>query len=126
MDQPREEFVKWLDERVQATGGLREAARRANVSHATLLRGLQGEPLSLRTLEGISAWTGVSLVRLLHLYGSEVPEDERVEAVIARVLDQYPQLRGILEQSLDVLDDEAVAEIIEYVEFQAERRRRQR
>ena len=125
MDQPREEFVKWLEERVQTTGGLREAARQADVSHATLSRGLQGEALSLTTLEGISKWTGVSLVRLLHLYGSEVPEDERVEAVLARVLDQHPQLREILAESLDVLDDEAIAGVIEYIEFQAERRRRQ-
>jgi len=124
MDQPREEFVKWLEERVQTAGGLREAGRQANVSHATLLRALQGEALSLRTLEGISNWTGVSLVRLLHLYGSEVPEDERVEAALARVLDEYPQLREILAVSLDVLDDEAIAEVVEYIQFQAERRRR--
>ncbi len=122
---PREEFVKWLEERVQATGGLRASAQKAGISHATLLRGLQGEPLSLRTLEGISKWTGVSLVRLLRMYGSEVPDDERLEAAIARVLDEYPQLKETLLESLEVLDDEAVAEVLEYIEFQTQRRRRQ-
>jgi hypothetical protein len=67
----REEFVNWLDGQVQRAGGLRAAGSKAGVSHATLLRGLQGEPLSLTTLEGISKWTGVSLTRLLRLYGEE-------------------------------------------------------
>ena len=123
-DTEREEFVNWLEEQVQREGGVRTAAAKVGVSHGTLLRGLQGEPLSLTTLEGISRWTGVDLVRLLRLYGAQINEEQRVEAALARVLDQYPQLRKTLEVALDDLDDEALAEIIRYIEFRAQERHR--
>ena len=122
----REEFVNWLDGQVQRAGGLRAAGSKAGVSHATLLRGLQGEPLSLTTLEGISKWTGVSLTRLLRLYGEELEEDERVEAALARTLDQHPELRETLEVAIDVLDDEALAEVINFIQFQVEQKKRRR
>ena len=122
----REEFVNWLDGQVQRAGGLRAAGSKAGVSHATLLRGLQGEPLSLTTLEGISKWTGVSLIRLLRLYGEELGEDERVEAALARTLDQHPELRETLEVAIDVLDDEALAEVINFIQFQVEQKKRRR
>jgi transcriptional regulator with XRE-family HTH domain len=122
----REEFVNWLDGQVQRAGGLRAAGSKAGVSHATLLRGLQGEPLSLTTLEGISKWTGVSLIRLLRLYGEELEEDERVEAALARTLDQHPELRETLEVAIDVLDDEALAEVINFIQFQVEQKKRRR
>jgi transcriptional regulator with XRE-family HTH domain len=121
---PRTEFVRWLEERVQAAGGLRAAAQKAGVSHATLLRGLQGEPLSLKTLEGISKWTGVSLVHLLRLYGQELEEDERVEAALARTLDQHPQLRKTLEVAVGVLDDDELAEVINFIKFRVEQKKR--
>jgi len=123
-DTEREEFVNWLEEQVQREGGVRAAAAKVGVSHGTLLRGLQGEPLSLTTLEGISQWTGVDLVRLLRLYGAQINEEQRVESALARVLDQYPQLRKTLEVALDDLDDEALAEIIRYIEFRAQERHR--
>ncbi len=122
----REEFVNWLDGQVQRAGGLRAAGSKAGVSHATLLRGLQGEPLSLTTLEGISKWTGVSLTRLLRLYGEELEEDERVEAALARTLDQHPELRETLEVAIDVLDDEALAEVVNFIQFQVEQKKRRR
>jgi len=125
-DQEREQFVNWLDGQVQRAGGLRTAASQAGVSHATLLRGLQGEPLSLTTLEGISRWTGVSLVHLLRLYGEELDEDERVEAALARTLDQHPELRETLEEAIDVLDDQALAEVINFIKFQVEQKKRRR
>jgi transcriptional regulator with XRE-family HTH domain len=125
-NQKREEFVNWLDAQVQRAGGLRAAASKAGVSHATLLRGLQGEPLSLTTLEGISRWTGVSLIRLLRLYGEELEEDKRVEAALARTLDQHPELRQTLEEAIDVLDDQALAEVINFIQFQVERKKRRR
>ena len=125
-NEQREEFVNWLDGQVQRAGGLRAAASKAGVSHATLLRGLQGEPLSLTTLEGISKWTGVSLIRLLRLYGEELEEDERVEAALARTLDQHPELRETLEMAIDVLDDQALAEVINFIQFQVEQAKRRR
>ena len=88
------------------------------------LRGLQGEPLSLTTLEGISKWTGVDLIRLLRLYGEELGEDERIEAALARTLDQHPELRGTLEEAIDVLDDQALAEVINFIQFQVEQKQR--
>jgi transcriptional regulator with XRE-family HTH domain len=123
---PRTEFVRWLEERIQASGGLRAAAQKAGVSHATLLRGLQGEPLSLKTLEGISRWTGVSLVRLLRLYGEELEGDERVEAALARTLDQRPELRKTLEVAVDVLDDDELAQVINFIKFQVEQKKRRK
>ena len=123
MDKPRPEFTAWLEERVQREGGLRVSAQKAGVSHATLLRGLNGEALSLSTLEGISHWTGVSLVRLLNLYSGELDESKQLEDTLARVLDEYPQLRESMLASLEHLDDEAVAEVLEYLEFQVQRRR---
>ena len=123
MDKPRPEFTAWLRERVDHEGGLRVSSDKAGVSHATLLRGLNGEPLSLRTLEGISNWTGVSLVRLLNLYSGEVEEGQELEAALSRVLDEHPQLKETLLASLEYLDDEAVAEVLEYIEFQVQRRR---
>ena len=125
-NEQREEFVNWLDGQVQRAGGLRAAASKAGVSHATLLRGLQGESLSLTTLEGISKWTGVSLIRLLRLYGEELEEDERVEAALARTLDQHPELRETLEMAIDVLDDQALAEVINFIQFKVEQAKRRR
>lgn len=125
-NQKREEFVNWLESQVQRAGGLRAAASKAGVSHATLLRGLQGHPLSLTTLEGISRWTGVSLIQLLRLYGEELQADERVEAALARTLDQHPELREILEEATDVLDDQAWAEVSNFIRFQVEQRKRRR
>jgi transcriptional regulator with XRE-family HTH domain len=122
MEKPRAEFVKWLEERIEATGGLRASAEKAGVAHGTLIRGLQGGTLTLATLEGISKWTGVSLVRVLQLYGEDIPEDERLESALARVLDEYPQLRETLLNALGVLDDEAIAEVIQYIDFQVQRR----
>jgi transcriptional regulator with XRE-family HTH domain len=122
MDKPRPEFTAWLRERVDHEGGLRASAQKANVSHATLLRGLNGEALSLRTLEGISNWTGVSLVRLLNLYSGELEDSKQLEDTLARVLDEHPELKETLLASLQVLDDEAVAEVIEYINFQTQRR----
>ena len=125
-NQEREEFVNWLDGQIQRAGGLRAAASKAGVSHATLLRGLQGESLSLTTLEGISKWTDVSLIRLLRLYGEELEEDERVEAALARTLDQHPELRETLEMAIDVLDDQALAEVINFIQFKVEQAKRRR
>jgi transcriptional regulator with XRE-family HTH domain len=124
MQTNRAQFVKWLEQRVQMAGGLRPAAKKAGVSHATLLRGLQGDPLSLKTLEGISGWTGVSLTRLLRLYGEDVEGDQGVEAVLARVLDQHPELRGTLELAVETLDDESIAQIIQFIQFQIEHRKK--
>jgi transcriptional regulator with XRE-family HTH domain len=123
---PRTEFVRWLEERIQAFGGLRAAAQKAGVSHATLLRGLQGEPLSLKTLEGISRWTGVGLVHLLRLYGEELEEDARVEAALARTLDQRPELRETLEVAVGVLDDDELAQVINFIKFQVEQKKRRK
>ena len=120
----REQFKQWLQDRVNQAGGIRSAAEKAGLSHATILRGLEGGALSLTSLEGISRWTNVGLVRLLRLYGADIEEDDnRVEASLARVLDEYPQLRSTLEVAMDVLDDEALAEIISFIEFQAQKRR---
>ena len=124
MDEPRPEFTAWLKERVEHEGGLRASADKANISHSTLLRGLNGEVLSLRTLEGISNWTGVSLVRLLNLYSGEAEEGTQLEETLARVLDEHPELKESLLASLEVLDDEAIAEVIEYINFQTQRRNR--
>jgi hypothetical protein len=124
MEPNREEFVRWLDEQVQRAGGIRAAAERANVSHATILRGLEGGALSLSTLEGISRWTNVGLVRLLRLYGADIEDsNDRTEAALARVLDEYPQLRRTLDTAIDVLDDQALAEIVSFIEFQAQKSR---
>ena len=122
MDQPRPEFTEWLKERIQHEGGLRVSANKAGISHATLLRAQNGEALSLSTLEGISNWTGVSLVRLLNLYSGEVDEDRRLEETLSRVLDEHPELKESLLASLQVLDDEAIAEVIDYINFQTQRR----
>ena len=124
MEQPRPEFTAWLKERVEHEGGLRASADKAGIAHATLLRGLNGETLSLRTLEGISKWTGVSLVRLLNLYSGEVEEDRQLEETLSRVLDEHPELKETLLASLQILDDEAIAEVIEYINFQTQRRNR--
>jgi transcriptional regulator with XRE-family HTH domain len=121
----REQFTEWLQERVNQAGGIRPAAQRAGVSHATILRGLEGGSLSLTSLEGIARWTNVGLVRLLRLYGADIEDDHnRTEAALARVLDEYPQLRQTLDVAIDVLDDEALAEIISFIEFQAQKKRR--
>ena len=120
----REEFVKWLEEQVQRAGGARAAASKVGVSHGTILRGLEGEPLSLTTLEGISEWTGVDLVRLLRLYGAQIDDEQRVESALARVLDEYPQLRETFEMALEDLDDEALADVIQFIEFRAQQGRR--
>jgi len=117
----RREFVKWLESQVQQSGGLRASASRAGVSHATLLRGLQGDPLSLTTLEGISKWTGVDLIHLLRLYGAQLPEDRHVEAALARLIDQRPQFRDALEMAMETLSDEQLTEVMHFIEFQVQR-----
>ena len=117
----RREFVRWLESQVQQSGGLRASASRAGVSHATLLRGLQGDPLSLTTLEGISKWTGVDLIHLLRLYGAQLPEDRHVEAALARLIDQRPQFRDALEMAMETLSDEQLTEVMHFIEFQVQR-----
>lgn len=117
----RKEFVRWLEERIQAEGGLRVSAEKAGVSHATLIRGMEGGTLTLRTLEGISKWTGVSLVRLLQMYGEEVPSDNQLGSSLARVIDEYPDLKDALLYAFENLSDEVVAEIVAYISFQVQR-----
>ena len=116
----RREFVGWLEDQVQRTGSLRTAAKKAGVSHATLSRALQGDPLTLTTLEGISKWTGVDLIRLLRLYGAQLPEDQHVEAALARLLDQRPQLRDVLEMAVETLSDEQLNQVVDFIKFQAQ------
>lgn len=117
----RREFVEWLEDQVQRTGSLRTAAKQAGVSHATLSRALQGDAVTLTTLEGISKWTGVDLIRLLRLYGAQLPEDQHVEAALARLLDQRPQLRDVLEMAVESLSDEQLNQVVDFIEFQAQR-----
>jgi transcriptional regulator with XRE-family HTH domain len=120
----RREFVQWLEEQIERTGSMRTAARRAGISHATLSRALQGDPVTLTTLEGISKWTQVDLIRLLRLYGAQLPEDQHIEAALARVLDQNPELRGVLEAAMEVLDEDELTQVIEFIQFQVERKKR--
>ena len=63
---------------------------------------------------------------MLRLYGEELEEDERVEAALARTLDQHPELRETLEVAIDVLDDEELAEVINFIQFQVEQKKRRR
>jgi len=77
----------------------------------------------LKTLQGIAKWTGVSLTRLLRLYGEELQEDERVEAPLVRILDQHPELRQALEVALEVLDDDTLAEVTNFIQFQVEQKK---
>jgi transcriptional regulator with XRE-family HTH domain len=117
----RSQWVDWLDYQVRRRGGLRKSAQEIGVSHSTLVRGLQGEPLSLSTLEGISAWSGVDLVRVIRLYGSQLEEDQQVIARVAILMDQYPQLQSTLATSLANLSQEDMLDIIEFIEFRASR-----
>lgn len=124
MQEPsRQRFTQWLQDQVNRAGGLRAAAQKAGVSHSTLLRALEGGTLSLRTLEGIAKWTKVDLVHLLRLYGEDVSQDQRVEATLARVLNQHPELEEALRTAVDVLDDESLAQIVQFIQFQVQRRR---
>ena len=67
-----EEFTKWLQKRVEQEGGVRRAAAKSGVAHVTMMRALEGGSISLKTLEGISRWTGLDLVSVVRLYGAEL------------------------------------------------------
>ena len=120
----REEFSRWVENEVHKAGGYRQAAEQSGVVHATLIRAVQGEPLALNTLEGISRWTRVSLSKLLRMYGADVEDDRGVEFAIARVLDQRPELREVLEEAVDVLNDDEMSNVLDYIRFQIEQAKR--
>ena len=115
-----EEFAKWLKKRVEQEGGVRRAAAKSGVAHVTILRAMEGGSISLKTLEGISRWTGLDLVSVLRLYGAELSGEERqVSDTLARLLDQYPQLESTLAVSLENLDEDDLVEIVKFIEFRA-------
>lgn len=114
----REEFAQWVQWQINKAGGYRVAAKKSDVAHGTLIRATQGEPLNLATMEKISKWTSISLSRLLRLYGVEVEDDRKLESTVARILEQRPELKEALEKAVDVLDDDAMCSVLDYIRFQ--------
>jgi hypothetical protein len=97
---------------------LRQAAQKSGLVHSTLIRAIQGESMSLSTLEALARWRNVRLVKVLEMYGEEIPEDRRAEWELGLFLDRRPELRDGLEVAIDVLDEEALESVLDYVRFQ--------
>jgi hypothetical protein len=116
-------FARWVREQVERAGGYRKAAEQAGLAHGTFVKMIAGGTVNLSTIKSLAKWRGVSLIYLLRLYGEEIPEDNKVELTLARVLDARPELRETLEAAIDVLDDEELAEVIRFVQFQIDRNR---
>jgi hypothetical protein len=74
--------------------------------------------MSLSTLEALAKWRNVRLVKVLEMYGEEIPEDRRAEWELGLLLDRRPELREVLEAAVDVLDEEALENVLDYVRFQ--------
>jgi DNA-binding phage protein len=119
-NQERRRFIEWLEQQVQRSGGVRAAADKAGLTHGTLIRAMQGEPVSLRTLTGISKMSQVDLYHVLELYGLEMGSGRQLEASLTRVLSRRPELRGALEKAVESLDDEALEDIIRYIVFRTQ------
>jgi hypothetical protein len=49
--------------------------------------------MSLSTLEALAKWRNVRLVKVLEMYGEEIPEDRRAEWELGLFLDRRPELR---------------------------------
>jgi transcriptional regulator with XRE-family HTH domain len=117
-DNTRQRFSRWVQDGVEKEGGLRQAAQKSGLVHSTLIRAIQGESMSLSTLEALAKWRNVRLVKVLEMYGEEIPEDRRAEWELGLLLDRRPELRDVLEAAVDVLDEEALESVLEYVRFQ--------
>jgi hypothetical protein len=68
-----------------------------NLPMKALIRAIQGESMSLSTLEALAKWRNVRLVKVLEMYGEEIPEDRRAEWELGLLLDRRPELRDVLE-----------------------------
>jgi DNA-binding phage protein len=119
-NEERRSFIEWLEQQVQRSGGVRAAADKAGLTHGTLIRAMQGEPVNLRTLTGISKMSGVDLYHVLELYGVEMGGGRQIEANLARVLSRRPELRGALEKAIESLDDESLEDILRYIIFRTQ------
>jgi hypothetical protein len=119
-NQERRRFIEWLEQQVQRSGGVRAAADKAGLTHGTLIRAMQGEPVNLRTLIGISKMGEVDLYHVLELYGLEMGGGRQLEANLARVLSRRPELRDALEKAVELLDDEALEDVIRYIIFRTQ------
>jgi transcriptional regulator with XRE-family HTH domain len=118
------QFATWLREQIARAGGLREAARKASLSHSTLTAALNGDGLSLKSFQRISDWTKVDLQYLLRMYGADISEDRHVEVALARILDQRPDLRDTLRAAVEVLEDQEMERILEFIQFEVQRKAR--
>ena len=77
---------------------IRAVSRQMNVSHATIVRFLQGEPVDPETIIAIANWLGVPPATALNVRG--VGEDA-LAAKIALIIEQKPDLAALFTEALD-------------------------
>ena len=77
---------------------IRAVSRQMNVSHATIVRFLQGEPVDPETIIAVANWLGVPPATALNVRG--VGEDA-LAAKIALIIEQKPDLAALFTEALD-------------------------
>jgi transcriptional regulator with XRE-family HTH domain len=115
-------FARWLEDQVARAGGPRAAARQSGVSHSTLIKAMKGESIRLDTLKAIAEWRKQPLARMLEMYGEDIGE-RRTEMELERIAEKYPELRDTLNVAVEVLDDEGIAEVLRFIQYQVQRKR---
>lgn len=105
--------------RDRMAGGMseREVARQAKVGNSTINRLLNGQPISLTTLQKVAEWLEVKPADL-------VPGDNVSEA-IASLIAKEPTLGAVLAEAVEKMDDgdispEVLREVVRYAVWRLE------
>jgi transcriptional regulator with XRE-family HTH domain len=91
-------MAKLLSETMAENGlSMRQAAKQIGVSHATIMRVLNGDPSDLETARKIAGWLRVPVVDLLDL---QEDETDTLARLISAVFHQEPALVEIFDEAM--------------------------
>ncbi len=115
----RERFTQWVGGMIERAGGLRKAAREAGLNHATMLNISRGKDVDLATMEALAKWGKLPLSNLLDMYTGTIERDRLAEFEMTRLFTQYPDLRKVLAEAMEHLDDDDLRDVINFVQYKA-------
>lgn len=97
---------------------IRGAAKKCGISHATLIRAIDGEQLDLSTISKICNWLDVLLSDVVDTEG----KNSTTARKIAMLVDRHPKLRDAFTEALEryengEIDADLIEELIAYITF---------